>query len=299
MNHFLDIQSLSLEEVRSLIERAMYFKHHPLAFPRYPQHIMVPLFYEKSTRTRVSFEVAAGHLGVPVIPFDTQQSSESKGEMIEDTFKTLMSMGCSVFVVRHVKERLPHALARQCVPGVHVINAGDGAHAHPSQALLDMMTILEQKPNLSQLKIAMVGDLRHSRVAASLQWLCALLGVGELALVAPTVWQPSVLHYGHVTTSLKEGLANADVVIGLRVQQERLLASEQMDLALYRREYALTREHLAFAKKEAMVMHPGPINRGIEIDSDVADGPQSFILEQVKNGVFMRMAILDALLSSV
>ena len=297
MNHFLDIESLSHRDINALIQRALYFKNHT-TYPVYPTFPVVNLFYENSTRTRVSFELAARHLGMPVVNLDLQCSSESKGEMIEDTIRTLAAMGVRLFVVRHLQEGLPERIAKACGRAIHIINAGDGAHAHPSQAMLDLMTIVENKPHLEGLKIAIVGDVRHSRVANSLQWISAKLKIGELTLVAPKIWQPTAVHYGRVTTSLKEGLHGADVVICLRVQRERLSASETLDLASYRRDYALTSETLAYAKVDAMVMHPGPVNRGVEIDSEVADGPQSYILQQVSNGVFMRMAILEHLVQA-
>lgn len=296
MKHLLDIEQLTHREINGLIQRALHFKHHPI-YPRYSHCTLANLFYENSTRTRVSFELAANALGIHVVNLDLHRSSESKGEVIEDTVKNLAAMGIKLFVVRHTQNRLPQALSARC-DDVHIVNAGDGQHAHPSQALLDLMTIVERKPDLNNLKIAIVGNLRHSRVANSLQCISAKLGVGELALVAPTIWQPSVVHYGHVTTSLKEGLADADVVICLRVQQERLSAAEQIDPATYRRDYAITPTSITLAKSDAMVMHPGPINRGVEIDSEVADGPQSFILRQVQNGVYMRMAILETLINA-
>ena len=297
MKHFLDISHLSHQDVTTLIQRAMYFKTNS-TYPNYPQGLVANLFYENSTRTRVSFELAAKHLAMQVVNFDQQNSSESKGEVIEDTVNTLAAMGINIVVIRHVQESFPHILAKRCGDAVHIINAGDGAHAHPSQAMLDLMTIVEKKPNLSQLKIAIVGNIRHSRVANSLQCICAIAGVGELTLVAPEIWQPTVVHYGRVTASLRDGIADADVVICLRVQHERLLDNENLDLAIYRRDYALTHDSLACAKADVMVMHPGPINRGVEIDGDVAYGPQSFILQQVRNGVFMRMAILERLVST-
>lgn len=295
MKHLLDINQLSSREITSLVQRALHFKHNPI-YPRYSHCTMANLFYENSTRTRVSFELAANALGISVVNLDLSRSSECKGEVIDDTMKTLKAMGISLFVIRHTQDGLPQALSAR-IDDVHIVNAGDGQHAHPSQALLDLMTILEHKSDLTQLKIAIVGDLRHSRVANSLQCLFATFGVGELVLVAPAIWHPKTVHYGRVTTSLREGLENADVVICLRVQQERLCDAEQMDLASYRRDYAISNTSLGYAKSDAMVMHPGPINRGVEIDSDVADGPQSFILRQVSNGVYMRMAILDALIA--
>ena len=297
MKHFLEISQLSSVEIMALIHRALYFKDNP-DYPCYQKDPLANLFYENSTRTRVSFELAARNLSIPVVNFDLHSSSENKGELIVDTVRTLAAMGIKFIVIRHVKEGLPQFIADTCGEELRIINAGDGTHAHPSQAMLDIMTIVEKKPDLSQLKIAMVGDIRHSRVANSLQCLCAVLGVGELVLVAPAIWQPTSVHYGRVTDSLLDGIAEADVVICLRVQRERLLATEHLDVASYRRDYALTRDSLACAKTDAMLMHPGPINRGIEIDSDVADGPQSYILQQVSNGIYMRMAILEALAQS-
>lgn len=297
MKHLLNIQQLSVEDIRWLLERANQFKQQS-DFPAYPSVPLATLFYENSTRTRLSFELAAKHLGLPVLHFDTQTSSESKGEVITDTFQTLVAMGIKLFIVRHQQDGLPAQLATQYGDQVHIVNAGDGRLAHPSQALLDLMTIVSHKPAIERLKVAIVGDLRHSRVSNSFQSICATMGVGELALIAPPIWQPEQVQFGHVTASLEEGLHQADVVMCLRVQRERLQATEHLDLALYREQYALTRHSLAYAKPDALVMHPGPMNRGIEIDSDVADGSQSVILEQVQNGVFMRMAILDRLLTA-
>lgn len=295
MNHFLEISQLSQQQIESILSRALYFKQHT-QYPVYSQHTVANLFYENSTRTRVSFELAANHLSMPVVNLDLQSSSESKGEVIEDTIQTLAAMGIRYFVMRHKQDHLQQNLADSLGSTVHIINAGDGSHAHPSQAVLDMMTILEQKPQLEKLKIAVLGDIKHSRVASSFQCMCAKLGVGELTLIAPDVWQPQRVHYGQVTHDLREGLADADVVMCLRVQRERLLDNDDMDLDSYRRDFSLTQKSLAYAKPDAMVMHPGPMNRGIEIDSDVADGKQSFILQQVTNGVYSRMAILEALI---
>lgn len=295
--HFLEISQLTVNEITTLMQRAFYFKSNPQAFPNYNQYTVAHLFYEDSTRTRVSFEMAANHLNMSVINVDLQHSSENKGETLDDTMQTLAAMGVNIFVIRHSQDGVPEHVA-ELGHGACVINAGDGMHAHPSQAMLDMMTIIEQKPHPEHLKIAIVGDLRHSRVANSLQCMCAALNVGELALIAPELWQPSSVYYGHVTTSLSDGLMDADVVICLRVQNERLSTTEYMDMTYYRANYALTSERLLLAKPNAMVMHPGPLNRGVEIDSNIADGPQSFILEQVRNGVFMRMAILEYATSS-
>ncbi|MGL5741862.1 MAG: aspartate carbamoyltransferase catalytic subunit [Legionella sp.] len=296
MNHFLEISQLSRQQIESIVQRALYFKQHN-NYPSYPQHTVAHLFYENSTRTLVSFELAANRLSMPVINLELQNSSETKGEVIEDTIRTLAAMGIHYFVMRHRQEGIQQHLADHIDNAIHIINAGDGTHAHPSQAVLDMMTIFEKKPRLDQLKIAILGNIKHSRVANSFQCICAQLGIGELVLVAPKIWQPQTVHYGRVTHDLRDGLADADVVICLRVQRERLLESDQLDLDSYRRDFALTQKNLVSAKSDVMVMHPGPMNRGVEIDSEVADGANSFILQQVTNGVFVRMAIFDALMT--
>lgn len=295
MKHFLEIGQLSCEDVSRLLSRANDFKTQN-NFPKMTGLALANLFYEPSTRTRVSFEMAAKNLDIRVVNMDLAQSSASKGEMIEDTIHTLHAMGIHLFVIRHNQNGLPQAMVGTFRSGIHIINAGDGTHEHPSQALIDLMTILQHKPNLQQLKVVIVGNVLHSRVANSLQELCALMGIGKLVLVAPEIWYPQTLPlHGTVTSSLQEGLKDADVVVALRVQKERLHADERLDLPIYHAEYAITNTSLAWAKPDVMVMHPGPMNRGIEIDSDVADGRCSYILEQVKNGVFMRMAILEAL----
>ena len=300
MKHLLDISQLSQQDVITLLQRAAHFKHcsktDGFSRAKYAAHTVVNLFYEHSTRTRISFELAAKKLGISVINFDLERSSHSKGETIEDTFNTLMAMGVDLFVLRHNENGLPHKLSTLCGSHAHLINAGDGKQAHPSQALLDLMTILEKKTDLHLLKIAIVGDVLHSRVANSLRQLCGLMGVGELVLVAPKIWWTDTSSFGQLTTSWQEGLTQADVLICLRIQRERLEQQDTLDIDSYRQDYALTREKLAYAKNDAIVMHPGPINRGVEIDSEVADGVQSCILQQVHNGVFMRMAIFEALL---
>ena len=297
MKHFLDVNLLSNAQIMALVERAIEFKN-TANYPSYSKYTVATLFYENSTRTRVSFELAALRLGMQVINFDVQNSSESKGEKLEDTFNTLIAMGIQFLIMRHSEDHLPWKLAASCSQNVHIINAGDGMHAHPSQAMLDLMTIIEQKPDLKNLKIAIIGDVRHSRVAASMQRLCAMLQIGELVFVSPEVWRPENLVYGSVTTSLSDGIMDADVVMCLRVQKERLLHNEGLDLSHYHHDYAITQQRLDSMKPDVMIMHPGPINRGIEIDDVVADGKSSYILEQVRNGVFMRMAIIDSLILS-
>lgn len=296
MKNFLDISQLSVDQIRHLLQRAKQFKQEG-HYPSLAGNHLANLFYENSTRTRASFELAARHLSIPVLNLNLGTSSEHKGETIDDTIANLAAMGINLFVIRHSQEgmqaRIAEAFSRQAI---HFINAGDGKHAHPSQAMLDLMTIVENKADLSRLKIAIVGDIRHSRVANSLQCLFAKMGLAELWLVAPDAWLPQTVHFGHTTRSLNEGISGADVVICLRVQKERLDDTEHLDIKSYHQNYALTSQTLLLAKPDVMVMHPGPVNRGVEIDSDVVDGAHSFILNQVTNGVFMRMAIIESLL---
>lgn len=297
MMHLLEVAPLPAPYVRSLLDRAFHFKETG-KYPSYPETSVATLFYEPSTRTRCSFQLAANRLAMPILNIDFSNSSEFKGETSLDTVKTLIAMGINILVVRHAVSGQIHQMAMDCCLGenVHLINAGDGINAHPTQALLDLMTILEAKPNLKQLKVAIVGDIRHSRVANSLQCIFAKLKLGKLSLISPSLWRPDEIFYGDWTDSLEEGLAGADVVMALRVQNERLGPGEELDLGQYILKYAITMKSLSFAKPDVLVMHPGPINRGIEINSDVVDGPRSLIWKQINNGVFMRMAILEAIM---
>ncbi len=296
MEHFLDIQQLTRTDIERLLDRSGYFKDGGTG-EGFPQHTVAQLFYENSTRTRISFEMAAKNLGMRVINVDLAHSSEQKGESLDDTILNLRAMGIRYYVIRHSEEYVVHGLAERLHShDIHFINAGDGKHAHPSQAMLDIMTILTHKPELSSLKIALVGNIRHSRVANSLQHVLSKMDCGEFVMVAPPVWQPQTVFFGNVSASLEESLEGADVVIGLRVQRERLTAGEEMDFEQYRQDYALTNERIQqLAKPDAIVMHPGPVNRGVEMDSELVDSARSKILEQVSHGVFMRMAILEAL----
>lgn len=293
MEHFLEISDLSFQQIEQLLGRALYFKRQK-HYPDFSHHNLANLFYENSTRTRVSFEMAAKLLNMNVVNVDIQHSSENKGEIPKDTLDNLAAMGIKYFVIRHKDKNFQRALA-STEREIHIINAGDGSHAHPSQALLDMMTIMEKKQDLACLKIVILGNIRHSRVANSFQCLCKHLDVAELVLTAPKIWLPETVYYGRVSTDIGESLQDADVVMCLRVQSERMKKEESVDLDSYIRDYKLTKDRLALAKPDAMVLHPGPINRGVEIDTEVADGPQSYILDQVTNGVFARMAIIEAL----
>lgn len=253
------------------------------------------LFFENSTRTRTTFDIAATRLSADVINLDIARSSASKGESLLDTVANLSAMAADIFVVRHSESGAPHLIAQHVAPHVHVINAGDGRHAHPTQALLDMYTIRHYKKDFSQLVVTIVGDVLHSRVARSDIHALTTLGCAEVRVVGPKTLVPAdVAPMGvRVCHSLEEGLKETDVVIMLRLQNERMSGALLPSSQEFFNCYGLTEDKLrCHAKPDAIVMHPGPINRGVEIDSAVVDGPQSVILPQVGFGIAVRMAVM-------
>lgn len=256
------------------------------------------LFFEPSTRTRTSFELAARRLGADVVNFNIAQSSTNKGETLIDTLHTLEAMHLDILVVRHRQTGTPEELVRHAMSGVSVVNAGDGTRAHPTQGLLDALTIRQHHADFSRLTVAICGDIRHSRVARSELHALTTLGVRDLRLCAPEAMLPEAAEFPHchMVQDFDACIEGCDAVIMLRLQKERMAATELPDEAAYFRRYGLTAERLARAAPGCLVMHPGPINRGIEIAPEVADGAQSRILEQVGNGVFMRMAVLAEVL---
>ena len=255
------------------------------------------LFFENSTRTRTTFEIAAKRLSADVINLDVARSSTAKGETLLDTIDNLSAMAADIFVVRHSESGAPYLIAQHVAPHVHVVNAGDGRHAHPTQGLLDMYTIRHYKKDFSNLTVAVVGDILHSRVARS--DICALnaLGAGEIRAVGPQTLLPTAIeNMGvRVCNDFREGLKDCDVVIMLRLQNERMNGSLLPSAREYFSSYGLTSKMLALAKPDAIVMHPGPMNRGVEIASEVADGPQAVILPQVTFGIAVRMAVMSIL----
>jgi aspartate carbamoyltransferase catalytic subunit len=257
------------------------------------------LFFEPSTRTRTSFELAARRLGADVVNFDIGFSSTSKGEELFDTLHTLEAMHLDAIVVRHKQSGTPDELVRHAMSGVSVINAGDGNRAHPTQGLLDVLTIRQHRPDFENLIVAICGDIKHSRVARSDIHALSALGTKEIRVCGPSTLMPSAEEFPkvHYVENFDEAIQGADAVITLRLQKERMAAIDLPDEAAYFNLYGLDQRRLALAAKGCLVMHPGPINRGIEIASDVADGAQSRILEQVGNGVFVRMAVLSELLA--
>ena len=255
------------------------------------------LFFENSTRTRTTFEIAAKRLSADVINLDIAKSSASKGESLLDTIANLSAMHADMFVVRHSESGAPYLIAKHCAPHVHVVNAGDGRHAHPTQGLLDMYTIRHYKKSFNELTVAIVGDIVHSRVARSDIHALTTLGVPEIRAVGPKTLVPGDLREMGVRVchDMREGVKDADVVIMLRLQNERMSGAMLPSAGEYFKSYGLTEDVLALAKPDAIVMHPGPINRGVEIDSRVADGSHSVILPQVTFGIAVRMAVMSIL----
>ncbi len=299
LRHFLTLDGLDKKLLTEMLDIADSFievgarsiKKVPLLRGK----TVVNLFFEASTRTRSTFELAAKRLSADVLNLNISTSATSKGESLSDTLKNLEAMASDMFVVRHSQSGAPHFIAESVTPGVSIINAGDGRHAHPTQAMLDMLTIRQHKGDFDGLTVAIVGDILHSRVARSQIQALNTLGVSEVRVIAPNTLLPSHIESLGVTVfnSMKEGLNGVDVVIMLRLQRERmegaLLPSESEFYELY----GLTTEKLKYAKPDAIVMHPGPINRGVEIESAVADGSQSVILNQVTNGIAVRMAVMS------
>ncbi len=253
------------------------------------------LFFENSTRTRTTFEIAAKRLSADVINLDIARSSAAKGESLLDTIANLSAMHADMFVVRHGESGAPYLIAQHCAPHVHVVNAGDGRHQHPTQGLLDMYTIRHFKKDFTNLTVAIVGDIVHSRVARSDIHALTTLGVPEVRAVGPKTLVPGDLREMGVRVchDMAEGIRGADVIIMLRLQNERMSGAMLPSAGEFFKNYGLTQEKLALAKPDAIVMHPGPINRGVEIDSSVADGAQSVILPQVTFGIAVRMAVMS------
>ena len=298
LKHFLTINGLPKETLVSILDTAESFikigERKIKKIPLLRGKTLVNLFFEASTRTRTTFEIAGKRLSADVININASRISTSKGETILDTVRTLEAMYTDLFVVRDHASGTAHLIASHLPDHVRVINAGDGRHAHPTQAILDMFTIRQVKPDFANLKVAIVGDILHSRVARSQIHAFNILGFQEVRVIGPRTLIPTEIEKMgvSVTSNMIEGLEDVDVVMVLRIQRERmdgkLIPSEQE----YFNRYGLTTEKLKSAKPDAVVMHPGPINRGLEISSDVADGPRSLILDQVTNGIAVRMSIM-------
>ena len=305
LSHLITVEGLPREILTSILDTASSFlevsDREVKKVPLLRGKSVFNLFFENSTRTRTTFEIAAKRLSADVINLDVARSSTAKGETLLDTIDNLVSMHADMFVVRHASSGAPYLIAdhlrRIGRTDVHVVNAGDGRHAHPTQGLLDMYTIRHYKKDFSGLTVAIVGDLLHSRVARSDIHALNTLGAGEIRAIGPQTLLPTAIEKMgvRVFSDFKEGLKGCDVVIMLRLQNERMNGALLPSAREYFRCYGLTPELLALAKPDAIVMHPGPMNRGVEIDSVVADGPQAVILSQVTFGIAVRMAVMSIL----
>ena len=302
LRHLLTLEGLSRQQIEALLTRAQKFVK-PIGEPPVQKNTLAGitvanLFTEPSTRTRVSFELAAKRLGANVVNLEVQLSSRVKGESMLDTIYTLEACHVDVFVIRDAEAGVTELVASHVGAHASVLSAGEAHLAHPTQGLLDALTILQARKKFDGLKVAIVGDVRHSRVARSAWHVLSTLGVGEIRLVGPRALMPLAGEFGECErfNSLEGGIAGVDVVMMLRIQKERMETAQIPDADRYFHKFGLSMEKLARAAPDAIVMHPQPMNRGIEIASDVADGPQSVIRNQVRNGVAVRMAVLEAVI---
>ena len=301
LRHLLTLKGLGREHIRRILDEAEEFlspQGHPAVRTQaLAGRTVANLFYEASTRTRASFDLAAKRLGADVLNLDVNMSSRKKGESILDTIYTLQAMQVDVFVVRDASAGVPAYIARNVQDHVSILNAGEAEVSHPTQGLLDLLTMRQHKPNFEELTVTIVGDIAHSRVARSAAQGLAIMGVGELRLVSPKALAPNPedVPGARILHKLGDGLRGADVVMALRIQRERIGSLEGIPgIDEYFANYGISQERMKLAKPDAIVMHPGPMNRGIEIESSLADSPQSVVTNQVTNGVAIRMVILNA-----
>jgi aspartate carbamoyltransferase catalytic subunit len=311
LHHLLSVEGLPRALIVHILDTAAGFaglvdpRREVKKLPLLRGRSVFNLFFENSTRTRTTFEIAAARLSADVINLNVQASSTSKGESLLDTIDNLSAMHADIFVVRHASSGAPYLIAKHLdratrgedLGHIHVVNAGDGRHAHPTQGLLDAYTIRHYKKDFTQLRVAIVGDVLHSRVARSDIHALTTLGVPEVRVIGPRTLLPSGLEQMGVSvfTDMAKGLAGVDVIMMLRLQNERMNGALLPSAHEYFKSYGLTAEKLALAAPDAIVMHPGPMNRGVEIESSVADGSQSVILPQVTFGIAVRMAVMSIL----
>ena len=298
INHLISTDDLNYESIIKIFDMAeSFFKIGQRDIKKIPLlrgKTICNLFFENSTRTRTTFEIAAKRLSADVINLDIPTSSQSKGESIFDMVDNLIAMGTDIFVVRHPEAGVPNKIANHVTSNIHIINGGDGNNAHPTQGLLDAFTIRKFKKNFSNLKIAIVGDIQHSRVAKSEINVLSTLGAKEIRVIGPKSLMPDNIDQLKVKVfhTMEEGLKDVDVVMMLRIQKERMNNDTIPSESEYFKSFGLNQKRLKIAKDNALVLHPGPINRGVEIESEVADGKQSVILNQVKYGIAIRMAVM-------
>ena len=303
LRHFLSLDGLPRELLTEILDTAdSFLEVGARAVKKVPLMrgmTVCNVFFENSTRTRTTFELAAKRLSADVITLNVSTSSTSKGETLTDTLRTLEAMAADMFVIRHAESGATHFIAEHVSPNVAIINGGDGRHAHPTQGMLDMLTIRRHKGDFTKLRVAIVGDILHSRVARSNMMALKTLGCPDIRVIAPKTLLPSgIEQYGvNVYNNIEQGIKDVDVIIMLRLQRERMRSGLLPSEGEFFRLYGLTEERLALADPEAIVMHPGPINRGVEIESSVADSPRAVILHQVTYGIAIRMAVLSMAMS--
>ncbi|MCL4112668.1 UNVERIFIED_CONTAM: hypothetical protein GTU68_052115 [Idotea baltica] len=303
LRHFLSLNGLPKDLLLELLDTADSFlavgARSVKKVPLLRGKTVCNVFFENSTRTRTTFELAAQRLSADVISLNVSTSSASKGETLFDTLRNLEAMAADMFVIRHTGSGAGHFIAEHVCPDVAIINAGDGRHSHPTQGMLDMLSIRRHKGQFDNLSIAIVGDILHSRVARSNMLALRTLGCKDVRVIAPKTLLPiGIEQFGATAyTNMEEGLKDVDVVIMLRLQRERMQGGLLPSEGEFYKLFGLTEKRLKLAKPDAIVMHPGPINRGVEIDSAVADGPQSVILNQVTYGIAIRMAVLSMTMS--
>jgi aspartate carbamoyltransferase catalytic subunit len=305
LRHLLTLEGLSGAQILALLDRSQGYVRprgqRPASNQKLKGVTVANLFTEPSTRTRVSFELAAKRLGADVVNLEVQLSSRVKGESMLDTVFTLEALHVDVLVIREAEAGVLSLVANNVAPHVSVLSAGEAHLSHPTQGLLDALTVRQHKQGFDNLSVAIVGDIQHSRVARSAYQVFRALGVPDLRIIAPPAFMPKDPEFAGCSrhATLKAGLKDVDVVMMLRIQKERMTHASLPDADRYFSKYGLTPERLAVAKPDAIVMHPQPMNRGIEIASDVADGPQSVIRDQVRNGVSVRMAVLETVMEGV
>jgi aspartate carbamoyltransferase catalytic subunit len=305
LRHLITLEGLSRDELSALLDLAQFYVRAPGDLPARDQslagHTVANLFFEPSTRTRVSFELAAQRLGAEVVNLDMQSSSRVKGETVLDTIYTLQAMHADILVMRDAEPGLPAFVARHVAPHVCILNAGEAHLSHPTQGLLDALTIRQHRSDFRQLRVLIAGDIAHSRVARSAWQALTTLGVGELRIAAPADLMPGEGEFAGAArfNDIDQAIEGVDAVMALRIQRERIIHSQIPDEATYHRTFGITAERLRRARPDAILMHPGPMNRDVEVASDIADGPQSVIQRQVTNGVAVRMAVLATVVRNV
>ncbi|WP_130536707.1 aspartate carbamoyltransferase catalytic subunit [Thiomicrorhabdus indica] len=304
LKHFITLEGLKQQHLVEILDTAETFINPKTKeikkIPLLRGKSIMNLFFEPSTRTRTTFEIAEKRLSADIENLDIQTSATKKGESLLDTMWNLQAMQADMFVIRHAESGAASFFAKHVAEGVHVLNAGDGQHAHPTQAMLDMFTIRKHKGDIFDLKVAIVGDILHSRVVRSQIQALSILEAREIRVIGPKTLLPTHPEAMgvHVYHDMDEGLKGVDVIIMVRLQNERMKSALIPSEKEFFKRYGLTEKRLALAKPDAIVMHPGPINRGVEIDSAVADGPQSVILEQVTYGIAVRMAVMAIIMSN-